>query len=223
MIVPFDRSVLTLNTKDNTINDLVKYNTLEQKLYFIFLYKYNAQERFNDRSECSISYKEIKNILKVKGKMPNTKIKKAVKQFISDRTIEVTANEKEVVIDYVNIPEEHKTHIVDLESIIKCKSINQIKILIILSSTNNKYFYRNFAAKALGLDTSDYNKTSKATDTIKRICKSLKENDIIKNFSYNAEQNKFSVKHYESQYNNEKQRVNEDNVEYLRSMFKRCV
>lgn len=219
MIIPVNQSILELNAKENTINELVKYSTLEQKVYFILLAKFNMYKQNNVKKECSVSFIEIKKLLNVKGKLPNTKIKKAVIEITKDRENEIDLQDDGVVIDSMYIPHRVNTHLLNLEPIMKCKSINQIKMLIILSCKTSKYFYRNFSTKILGLDVSDFDKKSKATDTVKRLCKSLKENGIISEFNYNPDNKKFSIKHTKNNYVSPEKKLTEENVTYLKYVF----
>lgn len=202
MIIPMTKKVLVNNMRTNAINDVVKYKTTEQKVYFILLGTYNKYVKLNGNSKCLISYKEIINNLNAKGDISINKIKDILKSFDNDDSISLKFNRNKktkkdeldlhVEIEHCLIPDSKDTHIVYLEDLLKCKSVNQMKFFILLSS-GNKYAYRNFIASLIGTDHSTVEKRKKATNTIKRLCSSMVDNKLLESFSYDADSKTFTV------------------------------
>ncbi len=192
MILPLNKKVLKMNTRENTINDIVKHNTTEQKLYFVLLAKYNAHIEFNQQDECVVSYSEIKELMNIKGSLSIPAIKKLIKSFITDSSIEVESSDEGLIVKYCNIPKRKETHIVYLEDLMKCRSVKQMKMFILLSS-GNKYVYRNFLSSIIGSDNSSVAARKEATKTIKSLCKSMIKNGLMNSFTYVAEEKCFKV------------------------------
>lgn len=191
MILPITNKVLSMNTRENEINNIVKHDCITQKILFILTAKYNIELRNNNDKKIELTYKFITDNLGVELK--RNRIKQHLKNLNLDNSIELTFDNKNIVINYVRLPKESETHLIDLDKIMKCKSVNQIKAFIILSS-GNKFIYRNLIASLIGLNISNVSERKNATMSIKRLFDSMKKNEILDNFSYDADNKKFNVK-----------------------------
>lgn len=194
MFLPVKKEVLKMNSRENTLCELIRYNTLQQKIYFVLFALYNRETRHNPEKEVFITFPKLKQELNIDCKFSNKKIKDAVNAFISDNTIETETHPDGIKVIYANV-EKNDVHILDIDPLMKCKSINQMKLYILLSSKNNKFFYRNAISKILGIVTETTAQKKESTKSIKALLNSLIKNNVIKSFDYDVEEKKFNIKH----------------------------